>query len=104
MTLLTIRSHVIQHQPSKALPYLLRLRRPEVFDFIKEHNLFASVQNQVLLLVDFDQEQDRPAQAEADDTRESIYRDEAMATTRHGNAIALLIDHTYSIPVCYRTR
>lgn len=70
-----------------------------MFDFIKEHNLFASVQNQVLLLVDFDQEQDRPAPIEADATRELTYGDEAVATTRHGNAIALLIDHTYSIPV-----
>ncbi|GHJ85158.1 hypothetical protein NliqN6_1560 [Naganishia liquefaciens] len=91
--------HVIQHQPSKALPYLLRLRRPEVFDFIKEHNLFASVQNQVLLLVDFDQEQDRPTPAEVDTARELTHGEEAMTTTRHGKAIALMIDHTFSIPI-----
>ncbi|KAI5452845.1 Vacuolar protein sorting-associated protein 41 [Naganishia albida] len=90
--------YLIQHQPSKALPYLLRLRRPEVFDFIKEHNLFASVQNQVLLLIDFDQEQERPTDTKGA-APELTYGDEEIATTRHGKAIALLIDHTYSIPI-----
>lgn len=69
-----------------------------MFDFIKEHNLFASVQNQVLLLIDFDQEQDRSTETKGV-AQEITYGDEEMATTRHGKAIALLIDHTYSIPV-----
>ncbi|KAH6902802.1 vacuolar protein sorting 41 [Coprinopsis sp. MPI-PUGE-AT-0042] len=43
-------------QPGKALPYYLRLRRPNVFELIREHNLFTDVQDQVLLLVEFDHE------------------------------------------------
>ncbi|KAJ9117531.1 hypothetical protein QFC22_004381 [Naganishia vaughanmartiniae] len=95
--------HVIQHQPSKALPYLLRLRRPEVFDFVKEHNLFASVQDQVLLLIDFDKESEPLTNGTnkepKDVTQGPTSNDEPAATTRHGKAIALLIDHTYSIPI-----
>ena len=95
---------MIQHQPSKALPYLLRLRRPEVFDFIKEHNLFASVQDQVLLLIDFDKESEPLTNGTINERKEVTQtpmtsRNEPAATTRHGKAIALLIDHTYSIPV-----
>ncbi|EAU82714.2 vacuolar protein sorting 41 [Coprinopsis cinerea okayama7 len=43
-------------QPGKALPYFLRLRRPNVFELIRENNLFTDVQDQILLLVEFDHE------------------------------------------------
>ncbi|ORX39372.1 hypothetical protein BD324DRAFT_619424 [Kockovaella imperatae] len=62
-------------QPAKALPYLLRLGRPEVFDLIKEHNLFASIQDQALSLVEFDQSENKHA------------------------AVEMLVDHVHSIPV-----
>ncbi|TFY77062.1 hypothetical protein EWM64_g6951 [Hericium alpestre] len=80
--------YTINRQPGKALPYFLRLRRPNVFDLIREHNLFASVQDQALLLVEFDHELMEKRKAEG----------EAGAVGR-GAAIALLVDHTYSIPV-----
>jgi len=88
-------------QPGKALEYYLRLRRPNVFDLIREHNLFTSVQDQALLLVDFDQEliaKRRAAEAEA------VAKDPAKALPPvndrdHGAAIKLLVDHTHSIPV-----
>ena len=69
-------------QPGKALPYFLRLRKPGVFDLIREHNLFTVVQNQALLLVEFE---------------EDIKQGNRLS--KHGPAIDLLVDHTHSIPV-----
>lgn len=78
-----------------------------MFDFIQEHNLFSAVQDQVLLLVEFDQEQmeiaeksEVEAHNEPQDLSRSLVLNEDKAQTWHGRAIALLVDHTYSIPVC----
>ncbi|PVF96534.1 hypothetical protein CPB86DRAFT_807670 [Serendipita vermifera] len=48
--------YIKNRQPGKALKYFLELRRPNVFQLIRENNLFQDVQDQVLLLVNFDQE------------------------------------------------
>lgn len=48
--------YIKNRQPGKALPYFLRLRRPNVFQLIRDNNLFTDVQDQALLLVEFDQE------------------------------------------------
>lgn len=77
--------HVGRGQPAKALPYYLRLRKPHVFDLIREYNLFDAVQEQALLLVEFDQER--------------IKEDPSVAVGKHGAAIELLVDHTLAIPV-----
>jgi hypothetical protein len=82
--------YLVNRQPGKALPYFLRLRRPHVFDLIREHNLFTAVQDQALLLVDFDQERKGKVNEE---------EDVESAKGRHGAAIQLLVDHTHSIPV-----
>ncbi|WRT70170.1 uncharacterized protein IL334_007164 [Kwoniella shivajii] len=79
--------HLLNRQPAKALPYFLRLRRPHVFDLIREHNLFTAVQDQALLLVQFDQER------QVD--KEEVQGDKS----KHGAAIELLVDHTHSIPI-----
>ena len=42
-------------QQDKALEFNLRLRRPNVFDLIREHSLFSAVRDKVLLLMEFDQ-------------------------------------------------
>ena len=76
---------ILTRQPAKALPYLLRLRRPDVFDLIRDSNLFSSIQDQALQLVTFDQE------------RRSMKGDED--TSKPGPAIKLLVDHIHSIPV-----
>ncbi|BEI86900.1 hypothetical protein CcaverHIS002_0702460 [Cutaneotrichosporon cavernicola] len=72
-------------EPARALPYFLRLRKPGVFDLIREHNLFDAVQEQALLLVEFDQER--------------IKEDDLNKEDKHGAAIQLLVDHTLAIPV-----
>ncbi|KAI6017010.1 hypothetical protein BKA83DRAFT_347458 [Pisolithus microcarpus] len=80
--------YTANRQPGKALQYFLRLRRPNVFDLIREHNLFTDVKDQVLLLVEFDQELNGKREEEGIDT----------AQTR-SEAISMLVDHTHSIPV-----
>jgi vacuolar protein sorting-associated protein 41 len=81
----------MNRQPGKALPFFLRLRRPTVFDLIRENNLFTDVQSQALLLVEFDQEliQKRREAGEAP----------AGDASERGTATTLLVDHTHSIPV-----
>ena len=80
--------YTANRQPGKALPYFLRLRRANVFDLIREHNLFTDVQDQALLLVEFDHEliEQRKSEGQQTDVRKS-------------DAIALLVDHIHSIPV-----
>lgn len=78
-------------QPGKALPYFLRLRKSNVFDLIKEHNLFTAVQDQALLLVEFDQSNKRSGDPEKAGSERS--------DVKHGKAIQLLVDNIHSIPV-----
>ncbi|UZJ51584.1 hypothetical protein CBS101457_000904 [Exobasidium rhododendri] len=74
--------HIKNRQPGKALPYFLRLRKPGVFDLIREHNLFTVIQDQALLLVEFEEDIKQPSRS-----------------SKHGPAIDLLVDHTHSIPI-----
>ncbi|GJJ10532.1 hypothetical protein Clacol_004759 [Clathrus columnatus] len=78
--------YIANRQPGKALPFLLRLRRPHVFDLIRENNLFTDVQDQALLLVEFDQELME---------KKKVHEKVPVRSV----AIALLVDHTHSIPV-----
>lgn len=80
--------YTANRQPGKALPYFLRLRRPNVFELIKEYNLFTDVQDQVLLLVDFDYE-----------TREKRRKAGEPVQEGRGEAITLLVDHFHSISI-----
>lgn len=80
--------YTLNRQPGKALPFFLRLRRPNVFDLIRESNLFTDVQDQALLLVEFDQE-----------LREKRKREGEDIDTDPVAAITLLVDHIHSIPV-----
>lgn len=80
--------YTANRQPGKALPFFLRLRRPNVFDLIREHNLFTAVQDQALLLVEFDQE-----------LMEKKRKDGGTVEDEKGAAIRLLVEHTHSIPV-----
>lgn len=75
-------------QPGKALPYFIRLRRPNVFDLIRENNLFTAVKDQALLLVEFDRE-----------LMEKRRKDGEDVGSEQGAAITLLVDHIHSIPV-----
>ncbi|KAG6812138.1 hypothetical protein H0H92_004137 [Tricholoma furcatifolium] len=80
--------YTANRQPGKALPYFLRLRRPNVFDLIREHNLFTDVRDQVLLLVQFD-----------DELRKQRKRDGQLLDDRRSDAITLLVNNIHSIPI-----
>lgn len=84
--------YLTNRQPAKALPYLLRLHRPDVFDIIREHNLFSAIQDQVLPLVEFDRE------------IRNTQRSSSTPSGSHGPAVRLLVDHLHSIPMERVTR
>ncbi|TKY89184.1 hypothetical protein EX895_001715 [Sporisorium graminicola] len=76
--------YIRNRQPGKALQYYLRLRRANVFDLIRDNNLFTAVQDQALLLIEFE---------------EDLKSRRTQQGSKHGAAIDLLVDHTYSIPI-----
>lgn len=80
--------YTMNRQPGKALPYFLRLRRPNVFELIRENNLFTAVQDQALLLVEFDHE--------LIERRRTLGVD---VDPQQSAAITLLVDHIHSIPI-----
>lgn len=90
-------------QPGKALEYFLRLRKPNVFDLIRQHNLFVVVRDQVVLLVDFDKELQEKQKAtlgsSAVDTAPPPSPKGKAKTIERSKAVALLVDHTTAIPV-----
>lgn len=80
--------YTANRQPGKALPFFLRLRRPNVFDLIRENNLWTDVQDQALLLVEFDHE-----------LMERRRKEELVVYEESSEAIGLLVEHLHSIPV-----
>lgn len=58
-----------------------------MFDLIRDNNLFTDVQDQALLLLEFDQELVKKR------------KEAGEVVERRSPAIKLLVDHTYSIPV-----
>jgi len=86
--------YIANRQPGKALQFFLRLRRPNVFDLIRENNLFTDVRDQALLLIEFDQELfEKQKKVEG---AKGVQLDAEDATKTPG--ITLLVDHTHSIP------
>ncbi|KAJ3800866.1 vacuolar assembling protein VPS41 [Lentinula aff. detonsa] len=73
-------------QPGKALPYYLKLRRPNVFELIEENNLYTDVKDMVLSLVEFEFELN-----ERDDGKKG--------EDKPSRAISLLVDNVHSIPI-----
>jgi len=80
--------YTANRQFGKALPFYLRLRRATVFDLIREHSLFTDVQDQALLLVEFDHELMEKRKLEGQEVDD-----------RQNEAITLLVDHIHSIRV-----
>ncbi|KAF9266084.1 vacuolar assembling protein VPS41 [Marasmius fiardii PR-910] len=85
--------YIANRQPGKALPYFLRLRRPNVFDLIRENNLFTDVQSQVLSLIEFDHELREKRRREREEKSEPLEEEE------RSEAIELLVDNVHSIPI-----
>lgn len=96
--------YTTNHQPGRALPYYLRLRKPGVFDLIRQNNLFADVNDQVTLLVDFQQDMKLRDRRFTVQGPAKINKGDPLSDTKHGEAIDLLVDHTQSIPVSLLSR
>jgi hypothetical protein len=95
--------YTANRQPGKALPYYLRLRRPNVFELIRENNLFTDVQDQILLLVEFDHElmEKRRKEKDSKENKEKPSTGSKVDQQRKDSeAIKLLVDNIHSIPVC----
>jgi hypothetical protein len=88
-------SYVAHREPGKALQFYLRLRKPNVFVFIRDNNLFTDVQNQALLLVEFDQELVEKERKEKSTEGPVV----EPWDVKPSPGITLLVDHTFSIPV-----
>ncbi|KAF8759668.1 Vacuolar assembling protein VPS41 [Rhizoctonia solani] len=86
--------YIANHQPGKALPYLLRLRRPNVFTLIREHNLFTALRDDALLLVEFDQELEEKRRVQGDGEGIDFTKPAVPRT-----AIQLLVENTHAIPI-----
>ncbi|PPR01596.1 hypothetical protein CVT26_013335 [Gymnopilus dilepis] len=86
--------YVANRQPGKALPFYLRLRRPNVFDLIRDNNLFTDVQDQILLLVEFDHELMEERNKEIESQGTGIGEQPVES-----EAIKLLVEHIHSIPI-----
>ncbi|BGP13310.1 Vacuolar protein sorting-associated protein 41 [Rhodosporidiobolus nylandii] len=80
--------YILNRQPGRAIPCLLKLREPHVFALIRDHNLFTDVQDQALLLIEFDE-----------DLRSKRSASEKEKEPLHGTAVELLVEHTHSIPI-----
>ncbi|CED82100.1 Pyridoxalphosphate-dependent enzyme/predicted threonine synthase [Phaffia rhodozyma] len=97
--------YLINGQPAKALPYFIRLRRSNVFDLIRQYDLFEAVKDQALLLVEFDSEliskPNGPYNVDEGGrkTKSTIVSSKEKGTAKHGKAIKLLVDHCHSIPI-----
>ena len=78
-----------------------------MFDLIREHNLFTDVQDQALLLVEFDQELEKKWREETEalkpkdgeDKGREVGKEWERKKVKPSPAIVLLVDHTFSIPV-----
>ncbi|KIK69901.1 hypothetical protein GYMLUDRAFT_34296 [Collybiopsis luxurians FD-317 M1] len=80
--------YTFNRQPGKALPYFLKLRRPNVFELIRENNLYTDVKDMVLSLVEFEFKSD----SGAGDKQEK-------GEGEPNEAIRLLVDNVHSIPI-----
>ncbi|KAL9936540.1 hypothetical protein V8E36_004608 [Tilletia maclaganii] len=91
--------YMANHLPGKALPYYLRLRRPTLFDLIREHNLFMGIRDQVLQLLEFEEDLRARGGAAGIASEASLKRSSILTKpAKHGTAIDLLVEHTHSIP------
>ncbi|CAG8496376.1 2649_t:CDS:10 [Scutellospora calospora] len=91
--------YAYNREPDKALEYNLRLRRPNVFDLIREYNLFSAVQDKVILLMDFDQHLISEAQGEDEAKDEQIHTHAPPAKAKNMPAVQLLVENTDSVPI-----
>jgi len=87
-------------QPGKALSFYLRLRRPNVFNLIRENNLYTDVKDQVLQLVEFDMQLQEKNKLKVNG---AVVEADSVEVEGKGEAIELLVNNVHSIPVSFLT-
>lgn len=83
----------------RALEYFLRLRRPNVFELIREHDLFSAVRDKAILLMEFDQylyEKNTKELEEAGQPPSTLKPEDELTK---GPAVQLMVQHTDEIPI-----
>ncbi|CAG8500991.1 4625_t:CDS:10 [Ambispora gerdemannii] len=98
--------YTFNHEPDKALEYSLRLRRPNVFDLIREYNLFSSIEDKIVLLMEFDQHL-LSLEAKKSEENEDLYELTEKNSPKltpikkpsEGPAVQLLVQNTESVPI-----
>ncbi|KAF9307478.1 Vacuolar protein sorting-associated protein 41 [Mortierella antarctica] len=91
----------------RALEYFLRLRRPNVFDLIRDHNLYSTVKDKAVLLMEFDQYLYDQKIKEREEAKKGKYTTEpsgeyektAEEELTQGPAVQMMIEHTEEIPI-----
>lgn len=99
--------YILNRQPTLALPFFLRRRRSNVFDLIRDNNLFTAVRDQALLLVEFDldlEKQQREEAGQIQDLAQSTMSLLPGEEKKRSRSIALLVDHLHSISVGHLAR
>ncbi|KAG0031903.1 Vacuolar protein sorting-associated protein 41 [Podila clonocystis] len=91
----------------RALEYFLRLRRRNVFDLIRDHNLYSTVKDKAVLLMEFDQYLYDQKIKEREDAMKGKHATEppgeyettAEEELTQGPAVQMMIEHTEEIPI-----
>lgn len=97
--------YTLDNRADKALEYFLRLRRPNVFDLIREHNLYSTVRDKAVLLMEFDQYLYNQKSKEREEAKkgkritEPEHEKTAEEELAQGPAVQMMIEHTEEIPV-----
>ncbi|KAF9428093.1 Vacuolar protein sorting-associated protein 41 [Podila epigama] len=91
----------------RALEYFLRLRRPNVFELIRDHDLYSAVKDKAVLLMEFDQyiydqkvkeqlEAKKSGKEPADENEPKMTPEEELT---QGPAVQMMVEHTEEIPI-----
>ncbi|CAG8508593.1 12818_t:CDS:10 [Ambispora leptoticha] len=99
--------YTFNREPDKALEYSLRLRRPNVFDLIRDYGLFSSIEDKIVLLMEFDQHllslETKESIENKDDLGEPTEKPSPKLTPirkpSEGPAVQLLVQNTESVPI-----
>ncbi|KAF9386684.1 Vacuolar protein sorting-associated protein 41, partial [Podila verticillata] len=98
--------YTLDNRADRALEYFLRLRRPNVFDLIRSHNLYSTVRDKAVLLMEFDQylydqkfKEIEEAKKDKRTTEPEEHEKTAEEELAQGPAVQMMIEHTEEIPI-----
>ncbi|KAF8929973.1 Vacuolar protein sorting-associated protein 41 [Haplosporangium bisporale] len=98
--------YTLDNRADRALEYFLRLRRPNVFELIRNHNLYSTVKDKAVLLMEFDQylydqkfKEIEEAKKGKRTTEPEKHEKTAEEELTQGPAVQMMIEHTEEIPI-----